>query len=338
VYPSTLWRTWALACWCSVRVPAKRLVRWACTRHCARCVSDPVRRLFSGAQRAGNYAEHDVPPACARDTMTLHIPCLIGVPYDASSSFLRGTAAAPALIREALRSPSANSWTETLLDSAADGVCADAGDLVLAEDASARDAIEAGIGAVLDRPARPIALGGDHSITYPILRAVAQRHSALTILHIDAHADLYDVFEGDRFSHATPFARIMEEQLAARLVQVGIRTLTAHQRAQADRFGVEIIDMRAWVTGVRPHVAGPVYLSIDLDGLDPAFAPGVSHWEPGGLSVREVLQLIQTVSGPIVGADVVEYNPRRDPSGVTAMVAAKIVRELVGAMHAIPAG
>jgi agmatinase len=194
--------------------------------------------------------------------------------------------------------------------------------------------MEAGIAAVRADGARPIALGGDHSVTYPILRAVGRRHPALTILHIDAHPDLYDEFEGDRFSHACPFARIMEEGLAKRLVQVGIRTINAHQRSQAERFGVEIIDMRAWERGVRPTVSGEVYLSIDLDGLDPAYAPGVSHREPGGLSVRDVLTLVQSTGGTLIGADVVEYNPTQDFAGVTATVAAKIVKELAGRMLA----
>jgi arginase family enzyme len=93
-----------------------------------------------------------------------------------------------------------------------------------------------------------------------------------------------------------------------------------------------VIDMRAWQTGVRPLVDGSVYLSVDLDGLDPAFAPGVSHHEPGGLSVREVLSLVQDIQGTLLGADVVEYNPRRDVGGVTATVAAKIVKEIAGRM------
>ena len=155
-----------------------------------------------------------------------------------------------------------------------------------------------------------------------------------TILHIDAHADLYDEFEGDRYSHACPFARIMEEKLASRLVQVGIRTLTAHLREQIDRFAVDVIDMRAWTAGKRPLITGPVYLSLDLDALDPAFAPGVSHWEPGGLTVREVITLIQELGRSLIGADVVEYNPLRDPSGVTAMVAAKLVKEIACRMTA----
>jgi arginase family protein len=175
-------------------------------------------------------------------------------------------------------------------------------------------------------------LGGDHSITYPVLRGMRRSYPPPTILHIDAHPDLYDEFEGDRFSHACPFARILEEGLASRLVQVGIRTMNAHQRSQADRFGVEVIDMRTWEAGTRPAVDGDVYLSIDLDGLDPAYAPGVSHREPGGLSVRDVLTLVQGVKGTLVGADVVEYNPRQDVAGTTATVAAKIVKEIAGRM------
>ena len=108
--------------------------------------------------------------------------------------------------------------------------------------------------------------------------------------------------------------------------------MSGHQRAQADRFGVEVIDMRAWEEGLRPALAGPVYLSLDLDGIDPAFAPGVSHQEPGGLAVRDVITLIQRLPGPIVGADVVEYNPVCDVGETTARVAAKLVKEIAGRM------
>jgi arginase family enzyme len=157
-------------------------------------------------------------------------------------------------------------------------------------------------------------------------------HPELTILHFDAHPDLYDEFEGDRFSHACPFARIMEEGLASRLVQVGIRTMNGHLQEQATKFGVEVIDMRAWGRGERPAVSGPVYLSLDLDVLDPAFAPGLSHRESGGLSVRDVLDVIQEMSGTLVGADIVECNPVVDPGGLTATVAAKFVKEIAGRM------
>jgi len=235
------------------------------------------------------------------------------------------------LIREALYSAAGNSWTEHLCDLSDSGGLTDAGDLPLQASAAARSQIEAGIADLLGR-ARPLALGGDHSVTYPILRAVHQVYPRLTILHLDAHPDLYDEFEGDRFSHACPFARIMEEGLAGRLVQVGIRTMNGHQREQATRFGVEVIDMRAWSAGARPTIEGPVYLSIDLDSLDPAFAPGVSHWEPGGLTVREVVGLVQECGGLVIGADIVEFNPRRDRSGMTAAVAAKLVKELASRM------
>jgi agmatinase len=262
-------------------------------------------------------------------------PTLLGLPYDASSSFLRGAAMAPAAIRSALHSPSSNSWSETLIDVLGSGALADAGDLLLGDDAvHVRAAIETGVRKVIASGGRPISLGGDHSVTYPVLRAVRATQPKLTILHIDAHGDLYDEFEGDRFSHACPFARIMEERLCDRLVQVGIRTLTAHQRAQADKFGVDVIDMRAWTAGQRPVLTGPVYVSLDLDALDPAFAPGVSHWEPGGLTTREVIGLIQSLPATLVGADVVELNPARDPQGITAMVAAKFVKELASRMLA----
>ena len=164
------------------------------------------------------------------------------------------------------------------------------------------------------------------------MRAQAPSYPDLTIVHIDAHPDLYDDFEGDRLSHASPFARILEEKLASRLVQIGIRTLNAPQRAQVARFGVELVEMRDFRPDLVVSASGPVYVSIDLDGLDPAYAPGVSHPEPGGLSTREVLGVLQRLEGQLVGADVVELNPLRDPDGATARVAAKLAKELVARM------
>ncbi len=120
----------------------------------------------------------------------------------------------------------------------------------------------------------------------------------------------------------------MEGGHAKRLVQVGIRTLNHHQREQAARFGVEIIPMKEFDPANVPLPPPPLYVSIDLDGLDPAFAPGVSHHEPGGLSVRQLLDLMARIEGPIVGADVVELNPDRDLNDMTATVAAKLVKEL----------
>ena len=268
----------------------------------------------------------------ARIDITTAHPTLIGLPYDASSSFLRGPALAPARIREELHSSQSNGCSELgIRVTGADGL-GDAGDLVLPASGEARGMIESGIRALIDSGARPLSLGGDHSVTYPVLRALGPLVPGLTILQIDAHPDLYGDFEGDRFSHACPFARIMEEKLAAKLVQVGIRTMNLPQRAQADSFGVQVIDMRAWAAGARPSLSGPLYVSVDMDGLDPAFAPGVSHREPGGLTVREVVTMIQSLPGPIVGADVVELNPTQDASNASATVAAKLVRELASRM------
>lgn len=257
---------------------------------------------------------------------------VVGVPVDHNSSFLRGTAAAPAQIRKALHSPSANLCTERGLDLGADTRWRLAGDLGSAEDQPGFEAIAAGVSAVLGRGERVIALGGDHSISWPLLRAHAAVHAGLSILHLDAHPDLYDELDGSRSSHACPFARVMEEGLAARMVSLGIRAATTHQREQAARFGVETVaagaDWRAAVASLRP----PLYLSLDLDVLDPAFVPGVSHHEPGGLTTREVLAVIHGLPAPPVGADLVELNPDRDLHGVTAMVAAKLLKEILARM------
>lgn len=250
------------------------------------------------------------------------------MPTDVHSSFLRGPAKAPPLVREALFSPAGNSASEGGLELGAEIDLRDRGDLPLTEGAGDDALIVAGIGGILADDAVPISLGGDHSITFPIMQAVAAKHGPVDILQIDAHGDLYDEYEGDRRSHASPFARIMEAGLAKRLVQVGIRTLNKTQRLQVERFGVEVIEMRAFSNAWRPHFEGPLYISIDLDGIDPAYAPGVSHHEPGGLSARDVIGILLNIHAPVVGGDVVEYNPLRDQNGVTAVLAAKLVKEM----------
>ena len=261
---------------------------------------------------------------------------IVGAPWDGSSSCERGAAGAPPLIRAALSSPSSNLWNERGDDLAADGVLADAGDLALPDDgAAARETIEQAVRAIVSSGRRPIVLGGDHSISYPILRAFRGRSEPVSVLHLDAHADLYDQFEGDRFSHACPFARIMEDKLAGRLIQVGVRTLNAHQRSQAAKFGVEILGADRWrdAMPLMARLRGALYVSIDLDVLEPMLAPGVSHPEPGGLTVREVLDILATIRVPVVGADIVEYNPANDLRDLTARVAAKLVKELVGLLR-----
>ena len=253
---------------------------------------------------------------------------LIGLPTDCHSSFLRGPAQAPAAIRAALTSDHGNMATELGAELGLDIALEDPGDLPLDETPGDFDRIRTAASAATDGGAIPIFLGGDHMVTYPIIAGLAEVHGPLNILHFDAHPDLYDDFEGDPLSHASPFARIMERGLAQRLVQVGIRTLNAHCREQAKRFGVQMIEMRSFAPETVPIPSPPLYISIDMDALDPAFAPGVSHHEPGGLSVRDILSVLNRIDGPIVGADIVEYNPTRDINGMTAVVAAKFVKEL----------
>ena len=257
---------------------------------------------------------------------------VLGVPFDANSSFRQGPAMGPARIREALFTPSANPFAENGLDLGSCGGWRLLTDLTWPGPELDLDTVDQAVNQILSKGGRVITLGGDHSITHPILRAYHRWYPDLTILHLDAHPDLYDILDGNRLSHACPFARIMEEGLAQRLVQVGIRTLTTHLREQADRFGVKILPVDAWPQARELRFEGPVYLSLDLDALDPAFAPGVSHHEPGGLSTREVLHIIQKFQGRLVGADVVELNPERDWMGMTARVAAKCVKEILGRM------
>jgi arginase len=254
---------------------------------------------------------------------------LLGAGSDVNSSFLRGAAGAPPLIRKVLFSDSSNLASEHGGEIGRDIALDDLGDLALAggegEFTTLRDA-------AADASAPLLTLGGDHSITYPLVAGLAAKHGPLNILHFDAHPDLYEEFDGNRFSHASPFARIMEGGHARVLVQVGIRTMNGHCRAQTERYGVEVVPWAAFDPHAAPIPDGPLYVTIDLDGLDPAFCPGVSHPEPGGLSVRDVITMLHRTSGPVVGADIVEYNPSRDINDLTAYVAAKFVKELASIM------
>ena len=348
---------------------------------------------------------------------------LIGICEDSNSSYMRGPALAPPSLRAALTSDSANSFCEGGEDVA--GAWVDYGDVVpLDTNEATHESIRARVREVLDAGLVPLTLGGDHSVSFPVISEVAKWYESkcksrrrqsptpsFTVLHLDAHTDLYDELDGNRLSHACPFARLMEENerreeegagkeglgeeeggggpssspppmFRVGLAQVGVRTITTHHREQFDRFDVQVVQARH--TPTAPHeleelleniflaeeavdgggdgdggtsvVQTPsgedrpphyVYLSLDLDVLDPAFAPGVSHHEPGGLTTRQVLDIIHALpvgSGEeggggeggggvrLVGADVVEYNPLRDVNSTTAMVGAKCMKELMGRM------
>jgi len=256
---------------------------------------------------------------------------LLGVAVDENSSYKHGPALAPPKIRDAFFCDSSNLWTENETYLGADGIFADAGDIAPAQ-ADMPVETERAASQLYAAGLKVLAFGGDHSVTYPLVCAAAKYHPSLSILHFDAHPDLYDNFGNNPNSHASPFARIMEAGLVKRLVQVGVRTMNGHQREQADRFGVEVLTMQNWRDIFNIRFETPLYLTFDMDCLDPAFAPGISHREPGGLSTREALSVIQSLRANIAAADLVEFNPTQDPLNVTGMVCAKIFKEIVAKM------
>ena len=256
---------------------------------------------------------------------------ILGVPFDEKSSYLRGAAGGPRAIRQASTGKCYNEYTELGVNLAEETVLVDLGDVDTSGDADKSFALtEKAVAGILDKGAVPVVLGGDHSITYPIIKAFAKKFKPLDILHFDAHPDLYEDLYGDRLSHACPFARIMEDGLAQNLVQVGIRAATPDQKAKALKHGVRMIEMKEIHDPVFLKFTNPLYISFDLDALDPAFAPGVSSHEPGGLSTRQAIQIIQALKARIVGFDIVELNASRDASGITAAAAFKLFREIAG--------
>lgn len=256
---------------------------------------------------------------------------IIGVPFDEKSSYMRGPAGGPAAIRAASSGAAINSWTELGVDLKTDIKLADRGDIDTDGDfRTVFSRIEAEVREVLKKGAVPLVLGGDHSISYPVVKAMAEKYASLDILHFDAHPDLYPDYAGDPYSHACSFTRIMEDRLARKIIQVGIRAATPQLKAAAVEFGIEMIEMKDFRENIKMNFKRPLYISFDIDALDPAFAPGVSHCEPGGLSTRQVINVIHALRANIVGMDMVEVNPLKDVSGITASAAVKILMEVMG--------
>jgi arginase len=261
---------------------------------------------------------------------------LFGVPFDEKSCYLKGAAKGPQAIRAASTGESINAWTESGVNLEEETAIVDLGDLDVSGsfwDVFAR--IEDRIDGILQKGATPVALGGDHSISYPIIKAFARKYQALDVLHFDAHPDLYEELYGDRYSHACPFARVLEEGCVKKLVQVGVRAVTGQHREWAKRYGVRMIEMKDFSRISEWDFAHPLYISFDMDALDPAFAPGVSHHEPGGLTTRQVIDVIHSLKAQIVGLDVVELNPDRDVCAITADAAVKIIMEVIGRIVAL---
>lgn len=258
---------------------------------------------------------------------------LIGLPTDRNSSHIRGPAKAPSAIRAVLMSGMSNLCAENGTDLENIDVFVDGGDVDLCEDAGDFAKITAASERAFKNGAA-VFLGGDHFVTWPIIEGlVSAGIEPPHLVHIDAHPDLYPDFEGNPESHASPMARLNENGRLRSLTQIGIRTVNAVQQKQIDKYSVTVIAPSELENLANLLPTGPTYITIDLDGLDPAFAPGVSHHEPGGLTVREVLDIVKKLPGPIIGADIVELNPERDINDMTAAVAVKLLKELVARIY-----
>jgi agmatinase len=192
-----------------------------------------------------------------------------------------------------------------------------------------------------------VCIGGDHSLSLPILRSVARRHGPVGLIHIDSHQDMWEEYFGNRYFHGTPFRRAIEEGLldTQRVVQIGIRgpVYAASDFEFARQHGVRTIRAeevaRRGIDWVKERLlgarGGPVHLSFDVDGIDPAFAPGTGTPEVGGLTSREALELVRALVGfQIVAADVVEVSPPYDHAGITSLLAANLLFEIVSVLAA----
>src|SRR5438552_1255539 len=208
------------------------------------------------------------------------------------------------------------------------------------------DAVEAGIGAIADAGARPIVIGGDHSISLPILRALAKRHGPLALVQFDAHIDTWDEYFGGKYFHGTPFRRAIEEGLVdgRRFIQVGIRgPMYGEDDFDFHReHGITVIDIDqlkdrgvAWaIAEIRRVVTGPAYMTYDIDSVDPAFAPGTGTPEVGGLTSHDAQRLVRGLAGlTLLGGDIVEVAPVYDgPGQITSVLAANLMFEFLCAL------
>jgi agmatinase len=271
---------------------------------------------------------------------------VLGAPFDGAATFRAGARFGPAAIREA--SLLLRPYNEVLSVAPFASVqVADAGDApatpIGVDDA--HRAIERAAAAVVDAGSRVLGLGGDHSVSLPLLRAAARHHGALSLLQLDAHTDTWDSYFGSRYTHGTVFRRALEEGLidAGSSLQVGLRgsLYTADDAADNRDLGFNTLPAReldrVGVAGAlelaNEHLRSPLYVTVDVDVLDPAFAPGTGTPEAGGLSSRELLALLDGLAGlglHLAGADVVEVSPPYDPAGTTAVAAANAAYELVG--------
>lgn len=280
--------------------------------------------------------------------------CFVGVPFDLGTSNRSGARFGPRQVRSesVLLRPYNMATRAAPFDSLQ---VADIGD-VATNAYNIFDSIEriaTAYDAIIANGCRPITLGGDHTIAWPILRAMHKRYGPIGVVHVDAHADVNDTMGGEKIAHGTPFRRAVEEGLldGHRVVQIGLRGTGYH----ADDFdwcrqqGFRVVQAEeCWHRSLAPlmkevvkRVSGPsgdapVYLSFDIDGLDPSFAPGTGTPEIGGLTVQQGLEIIRGLRGVnLVGADIVEISPPYDPQGTTALVGANLAYEMLCVMPGV---
>jgi agmatinase len=258
-----------------------------------------------------------------------------GLPCDAQSTFRRGPADAPSRIRLAYDGRCYNATTELGADLA--GLVSDAGDWFPGGSwEETREDYRFRAEELLAGEAVPFFAGGDHAITMPLVEALEVLEEPVHVVQLDAHPDLYPEFDGDRWSHACVGARILEMEHVASLTQIGVRTLNQPQLEVARRHAGRLTILEARDLSIRPsdlsHIpdGAAVYLTVDLDAFDPAYAPGVSHPVPGGVSPRQALALIQEAPWRLVGMDAVEVNPSLDEGDRTAVLAARLLHEAMG--------
>ncbi|MEQ9490840.1 MAG: agmatinase [Alphaproteobacteria bacterium] len=270
--------------------------------------------------------------------------CFIGIPFDIGTSNRAGARFGPRQIRaeSCLLRPYNMATRAAPFDSLQ---VADIGDVAINtfNIQKSMGIIEEAYDAVLAHGCTPITLGGDHTIALPVLRSLKRKHGPVGMVHIDAHADVNDHMFGERIAHGTPFRRAVEEGLLEcdRVVQIGLRGTgyTAEDFDWCRDQGFRVVQAEeCWYKSLKPLMAevrekvggGPVYLSFDIDGLDPSSAPGTGTPEVGGLTTIQGLEIIRGCRGlDLVGCDLVEVSPPYDPSGNTALLAANLLYEML---------
>jgi agmatinase len=272
---------------------------------------------------------------------------VVGVPFDAGTSYRPGARFGPSHIRESSRllrpyNPAQDAEPFALAQ------VVDAGDIAVNpfNIELAVDQVEAGMSELVSTGAKVLTLGGDHTIAYPILKSLHAKHGPITVIHFDAHLDTWDTYFGAPLTHGTPFRRASEEGIIdlGSCLHVGIRgpLYSTDDLSDDQQLGFAILNSTdADTLGIEGMIAAmlervgdrPTYVSIDIDVLDPAFAPGTGTPEAGGLSSRELLRIVRALDATnLIGADIVEVSPAYDHAQITGIAAAHLAYELITVM------